>query len=83
MNRALWLSAILRWEGESIEGRTLVTALGTADAVILVDLDDLAAHPGCDLLELALLVGGGLIDRRDAKIEDGSFHRLFSRARAQ
>ena len=32
-----------------VEARALVTALGAADAVILVDLGDLAAHAAGDL----------------------------------
>jgi hypothetical protein len=38
--------------------------------VILVDLDDLTADPAGDLPELALLIGGRLIDGRNPKIEN-------------
>jgi hypothetical protein len=37
--------------------------------MILVDPDDLAAHPTRDLAQLAFLIGRGLIDRTDAEIE--------------
>jgi hypothetical protein len=59
---------------KSIECRTLVAALGAADAVVLVDVDDLPAGPFGDLPQLALLVGGGLIERRNPEIENGAFH---------
>src|SRR5262245_60236223 len=59
---------------KGIEGRTLVPALSAADAVIPVHLDDLAAHSASDLAQLAFLIGGGLIDGRDAEIKNGSFH---------
>ena len=55
---------------ERIESRAPVPAPGAADAVILVDLDDLASHPAGDLTELALLVGRGLVLRRDAEVEN-------------
>jgi hypothetical protein len=60
---------------ERIERWALIAALGAADAVILVDLDDLAAHAAGDLAKLALLVGGRLVDGGDAEIENGAFHR--------
>jgi hypothetical protein len=63
---------------ERIEARTLVTPPGAADAVILVDLDDLATHPLGDLAQLPLLVGGGLVEGADAKVENGALHRNFS-----
>jgi hypothetical protein len=37
--------------------RTLVAALGAADAMILVDLDDLVADAAGDLPQLAFLIG--------------------------
>ncbi len=49
-------------------------ALSATDAVILVDLDDLAAHPAGDLAQLALLVGRGLVDRGNPKIENRPPH---------
>jgi hypothetical protein len=48
--------------------------LGGTNAVILVDLDDLAAGSAGDLPELALLIGGRLIDGRDPKVENSAFH---------
>ena len=50
---------------------------GTADAVVFVDLDDLAAHAAGDIAQLALLVGRGLIDRRDPEIGAKSPSRLL------
>jgi hypothetical protein len=55
--------------------RALIAALGAADAVVPVQLDDLAAHPAGNLAQLALLVGGGLVQRADPKIE-GSFSHV-------
>jgi hypothetical protein len=40
--------------------------------MILVDPDDLAAHPTRDLAQLAFLFGRGLIDRTDAQIDNRS-----------
>jgi hypothetical protein len=42
--------------------------------VIPVHLGDLAADAACDLAQLALLVGGRLIDRRDAKVKNSALH---------
>src|ERR1700755_1076147 len=42
--------------------------------MILVDPDDLAAHPTSDLAQLAFLIGRGLIDRTDAEIDNRSAH---------
>jgi hypothetical protein len=42
--------------------------------MILVDPDDLAAHPTRDLAQLAFLIGRGLIDRTDAEIDNRSAH---------
>jgi hypothetical protein len=44
-----------------VELRALVLALGAADAVITVDVDNFAAHPPGNLAQLPLLVGGGLV----------------------
>src|SRR5215472_13219087 len=46
---------------KAIELRPLVPALSAADAVILVDTDDLAAHAAGNLAQLPLLVGRGLV----------------------
>ena len=59
---------------QRVEGWALFPALGAADAVVLVDVDDLAAHAAGDLAQLALLVGGRLVDGRDPKIENSAFH---------
>ena len=57
-----------------VEGRTLVAALGAADAVILVDLGDLPAGTLGDGAQVALLIGGVLLVGRDAKVESGAAH---------
>ena len=59
---------------QRIEARALIAALGAADAVVLVDLDDIAAHAAGDLAQLALLIGRGLIDGGDAKVKNSTFH---------
>jgi hypothetical protein len=48
--------------------------LAPLNAVILVDLDDLAAHAAGDLAQLALLISSRLIDCADAKVHNSSFH---------
>src|SRR5262249_49024786 len=63
---------------QRIEGRAAVPALGAADAVILVDLDDLTAHAARDLAQLALLIGRGLFDGADTKVDNRSAHSLAS-----
>ena len=45
---------------QPIECRALVPAFGAADAVVLVDMDDIATHAARNVTELALLVGRGL-----------------------
>ena len=54
-------------------------ALSATDAVILVDLDDLAAHATSDLAQLALLVGRGLFDGADAEVDNRFAHGSASR----
>jgi hypothetical protein len=39
--------------------------------MVLIDLDDLAAHAASDLAQLPLLVGGGLVEGRDTKVKNG------------
>ena len=63
---------------ERIERRAPVPAPGAADAVILVDLDDLTAHAARDLAQLALLIGRGLFDGADTKVDNRSAHSLAS-----
>jgi hypothetical protein len=60
---------------QRIEAEALVLALGAADAVILVDLDDIAAHPAGNLAQLTFLVGRGLIDGGDAEIENSALYQ--------
>jgi hypothetical protein len=59
---------------ESIEPRALVPALGAADTMILVDLADVPAHAAGDFGQLALLVGGRLLDGGNPKIQNGTLH---------
>src|SRR5262249_15844705 len=68
----LALSAIAQ---KPIELSPLVPALSAADAVILVDTDDLAAHAAGNLAQLPLLVGRGLVGGRNSQVENGTFHR--------
>ena len=53
---------------ERIKRRALIPSLGTANAVILVNLDDLAAHAAGNLAQLALLVGRSLLYGRYPEI---------------
>ena len=46
--------------------------------MILVHFDDIAAHATGDLAQLAFLIGGGLVQGRDAKVKNCSFHELCS-----
>jgi hypothetical protein len=57
-----------------VESGTLIASLGPTDSVVLVDLDDLAAHTAGDLAQLTLLVGGGLVEGRDTKVKNGALH---------
>src|SRR5207302_8257605 len=68
--------ATRRITAQLVECRPLVAFPGSADAMILVDPDDLAAHPTRDLAQLAFLIGRSLIDRTDAEIENRSEHSL-------
>src|SRR5262249_14925997 len=52
-----------------------IAALRAANAVVLVNFDDLAAHVAGNLAQLTFLVGRGLIDGRDPQIENSAFHR--------
>src|SRR5262249_10751471 len=45
---------------------------------VFVDFDNLAAYAASDLAQLALLVGRGLVEGADAKVENGAFHWSFS-----
>jgi hypothetical protein len=52
-----------------VDRRPLVAALGAADPVILVDLDDIAAHAAGDLAQFVFLIGRGLVIlRRDVGV---------------
>ena len=48
---------------ERIERRAPIAAFSAADAVVLVDVDDLPTGPLGNLAKLPLLVGCGLIER--------------------
>jgi hypothetical protein len=64
-----------RFTAQPIERRALIATIGTADAMILVDVDDIAAHAASDLAQLAFLVGRGLLQGRDPQAENSAFHR--------
>jgi hypothetical protein len=51
-----------RCSAERVEGGALVSTLRAADAMVLVDLDNLPAHPGGDFAKLTFLIGGGLVE---------------------
>jgi hypothetical protein len=57
-----------------VQGQALVAALGAADTVIFVDPNDLTPIASRNVAQLALLVGRGLVDCRDAEIENCSSH---------
>jgi len=57
---------------QCIERGPPISPLGAAYAVILVNLDDLAAHAGGNRAQLALLVCGGLVEGGNAKVENRS-----------
>src|SRR6516162_583091 len=63
---------------QAIEFRAAVPALSAAYAMVPIDADDLAAHAGSDLAKLTLLVHRSLLGGRDAKVENGAFHRKAS-----
>jgi hypothetical protein len=42
--------------------------------MVLVDLDDLAAHASGDLAQLAFLVSRGLVECGDPQVENSAFH---------
>jgi hypothetical protein len=58
-----------------IECGALVAVLGAGNAVVLVDLDNLAAHSASNIAQLALLIGRCLVQSRNAKVENDAFHR--------
>ena len=57
---------------ERIEGRPAIAALRAANAVVLINFDNLPAHVGGNLAQLTFLVGRGLIDGRDPQIENSA-----------
>jgi hypothetical protein len=61
---------------QPVERWALFPALGAANAVIFVDMDNLAAHPLGNPAQFALLIGGRLVERRNPEIEDGAFHGI-------
>jgi hypothetical protein len=54
---------------QGVELRPLFATFGTADAVVLVDLDHIPARPLGDLPQFAFLVGRGLIDCTDPQVD--------------
>ena len=60
---------------QGLERWPLVLAFGAADAVILVDADDLPAGPAGHLAQLPLLVSRGLIERGNPEIQNCALHR--------
>src|SRR5215510_9309018 len=63
---------------QAIEFRAAVPAPSAAYAMVPIDADDLATHAGSDLAKLTLLVRRSLLGGRDAKVENGAFHRNTS-----
>lgn len=61
-----------------VERRALVAPLRAADALVLIDRDNLPAHAGRDCGQLPLLVLGGLVGGRDADIKGNTAHRRHS-----
>ena len=59
---------------KSIERWALIPTLGAANAVVLVDVDNLTAHPLSNLAQFALLIGRGLVERLNPEIENRAFH---------
>src|SRR6266498_4965483 len=60
---------------QGVESGPPISTLGAADALVAIDVDDLAAHPVGDLPERALLVLGRLpIQRTDADVQSGAAH---------
>jgi hypothetical protein len=59
-----------------VELRALIAALGAGNAVVLVDLDNFAAHSASNLAQFALLIGRGLVQCRNPKIENRPFHGI-------
>jgi hypothetical protein len=64
---------------ESIESWPLILGLGAGNPVVLVDLHNLPAGPLGDVPQLALLVGGGLVLRRNPEIQNRALHRSLPR----
>src|SRR5262245_26032984 len=60
---------------QAVELGSAAPTLGTTDAAVLVDADDLVAHAGRDLEQLARLVLGVLLTRGDAEVDRGARHR--------
>ena len=75
------LAAALRTDRPPLRASRAITmsnsrraALRAANAVVLINFDDLAAHVGGNLAQLTFLVGRGLIDGRNPQIENSAFH---------
>jgi hypothetical protein len=65
--------ALSRIPKQPVKLRPPIATFSATDAVVLVDADDFTAHPAGDLPQFPLLIGGGLVDGRNPKIEDGYF----------
>src|SRR6266568_998500 len=60
---------------QGVESGSPISTLGAADALVAIDVEDLAAHSVGDLPERALLVLGRLpIPRTDADVQGGAAH---------
>src|SRR6266700_4244667 len=60
---------------QGVESGPAISTLGAADALVAIDVEDLAAHSVGDLPERALLVLGRLpIQRTDADVQSGAAH---------
>src|ERR1035437_6833933 len=57
-----------------VEPRAAISALGAADAGILIDLDDLPARARGDRFQLPALIAGLLFRRADPQIDSYAFH---------
>src|SRR6516164_2971282 len=68
--------ALIGVPDESIERRPLVPALGARNTMILVNVNDLTAHPISHLAKFALLISRRLIRGRNPEIKNSSFHRI-------
>src|SRR5262249_18361554 len=66
--------ALCRIAAKGVECRAPVPDLSAADAMVLVDLDDLAAHASGNIAQFPLLIGRGLLDCGHPEIENRTSH---------